>query len=280
MSWDGQNGGRRPHAPLNSRRNSRLQSQLVDSIKQSWLRYDASPASTWLQASIVNLATGQKPRGCSTSGKMAKLFLILVELATFLVAFFVWASPRRRTQPWLIRETCWKVVWTLIRGMILRINLPQYSQNSVTANSSLPSPTEGVNTILPRLRETSEMNCRKWSWEYSEMNYGITTTKIGTTRTTTQAAQHARQVHQWRRWHNALPPRWTRGVHALSLHALRIFHSVHDHTAHLIGSSPESISQSSLFHPWRTLLDSLLRFLLLPLPPVCLRLSLTPRAVP
>ena len=42
MSWDGRIGERRPHAPPNSRRNSRLQSSLVDSFKQSWFRYDAS----------------------------------------------------------------------------------------------------------------------------------------------------------------------------------------------------------------------------------------------
>ena len=94
------------HAPPDSRRNSRIQSQLVDSFKQSWSRYDASPASIWLQASIVNLATAQRPRGCSSSAKMdANLFLVLVELARILVAFFLWASPRRRTQHRLIRET-------------------------------------------------------------------------------------------------------------------------------------------------------------------------------
>ena len=51
----------------------------------------------------------------------AKLFLILVELTKILVAFFLWAPPRRRTQSWLIRETCWKVIGPLIRGMTLRI---------------------------------------------------------------------------------------------------------------------------------------------------------------
>ena len=38
----------------------------------------------------------------------------------------------------------------IIRGMILNINLMQnYSDNSVTANSSLLSPTGGVNNIPP-----------------------------------------------------------------------------------------------------------------------------------
>ena len=38
----------------------------------------------------------------------------------------------------------------IIRGMILNINLMQnYTENSVTANSSLLSPTEGVKSIPP-----------------------------------------------------------------------------------------------------------------------------------
>ena len=80
--------------------------KLVDS-KQSRFRYDASQASTWLQASIVNLATAQRQRRCSSSqSKMdAKLFFVLVELVSIMVAFFLWESPRRRTQHRLIRTT-------------------------------------------------------------------------------------------------------------------------------------------------------------------------------
>ena len=59
------------------------------------------------KTSLNNLATAQEPGGySSTQPKMvAKLFLVLVELARFLVAFFIWASPRRWTQHWLIGET-------------------------------------------------------------------------------------------------------------------------------------------------------------------------------
>ena len=48
--------------------------------------------SWWIRsntASIVNLATAQTPRRYSSSAKMATLFLILVELARILVAFFL-----------------------------------------------------------------------------------------------------------------------------------------------------------------------------------------------
>ena len=107
MPWDGQIGERRPHAPRHCRGNSSLSKKLVDPFKYSWFRYDASKASTWLQASIVNHATAQKPRGYSSSAKMAKLFLILLGLARFLVAFFISVSPWRWTQHWSIGETWW-----------------------------------------------------------------------------------------------------------------------------------------------------------------------------
>ena len=90
MSWDGQIGERRPHALHHSRRNSSVSKQLVDPFEHSWFRYDARKASSWLQTSIVFLATAQKPRGYSSSAKMAKLFLILVELARILVASLIW----------------------------------------------------------------------------------------------------------------------------------------------------------------------------------------------
>ena len=56
---------------------------------------------------------------------VAKLFLILVELARFPVAFFIWISPWWWTQHWLIGETWWTVIGPIIRGMILNINLMQ-----------------------------------------------------------------------------------------------------------------------------------------------------------
>ena len=101
--------------------NSRIQSQLVDSFKQSRFRFDASPASTWLQASIVNFATVQTPRECCSSAKIdAKLFFVLVELARNLVAFFLSGSPWRRTQHWYCTgKFDRKVIGPLNRGMIL-----------------------------------------------------------------------------------------------------------------------------------------------------------------
>ena len=50
------------------------------------------------------------------------------------------------------------MIGPIIRGMILRINLMQnYSDNSVTANSSFLSPTGGVKSISP-IQENSIEN--------------------------------------------------------------------------------------------------------------------------
>ena len=49
------------------------------------------------------------------------------------------------------------MIGPIIRGMILNINLIQnYSENSVTANSSLLSPTGGVKSILPNTENSMQ----------------------------------------------------------------------------------------------------------------------------
>ena len=131
---------RRPHAPHHCRRNKCVPQQLVALFEHSWFRYDASQASSWLQASIVNFATTQIPRRYSSSAKMGKLFLILVELARILVAFLQWA----------FKETCWKVIGVLTWGMILRIHLVHhYSSKFGNNQRSSLSPTWSVNTATP-----------------------------------------------------------------------------------------------------------------------------------
>ena len=246
----------------------------VDDIKQSRFRYDASPASTWFQANIVNLATTQWPRGCSSSAKMdAKLFLVLVELARNLVAFFLWASPRRRTpalidqgnliekwmghfiEVWFSELICWSTVL-----------------NSVTANSSLVSPTGSV-TTLPPIRKDGYGNSTWKQWlrymsyenEVNE-NYSITS-KIGPTRTPTSRPESRTPM-------TTLTSKIAWRTCIESARTAHLFHSCDCLTLHISWSSPERHSESSPFHPWRTLLDSLLHFLLLPLLPVCPRLPL------
>ena len=68
----------------------RIPWQLVDTFEFCWFWHDAHKASPWLQRSVVNLASPQECRGSSLLPKLvAKLFLILVELERFLVAFFI-----------------------------------------------------------------------------------------------------------------------------------------------------------------------------------------------
>ena len=55
-------------------------------IRSNFVGSDTMPV---FQRSIVYLATPQEPRGSGLLPKLAKLFLILVELARFLVAFFI-----------------------------------------------------------------------------------------------------------------------------------------------------------------------------------------------
>ena len=125
MSWDGQIGERSPHEPYHWRGHSSLSKQLVDPFEHGEFRHDARKASSWFQTSLDYLATAQEPGQYNLLPKVAKLFLILVELARILVAFFFRASPRRWTQHWLIGETWWSVIGPIIRSMILRINLVQ-----------------------------------------------------------------------------------------------------------------------------------------------------------
>ena len=101
-SWDGHIGERGSHAPRYWRWNSSVSKQWVDPFEFCGFRHDARKASSWFQRSIVPFATPQEQRGSGLLPKLAKLFLILVELARFLVAFLIWVSPRRWTQHWSI----------------------------------------------------------------------------------------------------------------------------------------------------------------------------------
>ena len=253
--------------------------QLADSLEQSWFRCDTSWALTWLQASIVNFATAQTPRRYSSSAKMAKLFLILVELAGILEAFFL-SSPRKRTQHWLIRETCLKSdlghlfeVWfSKLMYYIITVH------NSVTANSSLLSLTGRCKRHTSNTAK-SHVKCPRWKqslrWKAMRTSVRRTAASPQTTTGTTRTTCSSQARHQWRRWHNALQR--TRDVHALKLHAhfvpqladtahpwLKFW--AHSHSIH--GHPHGAIS-----------LTQLLPFLL-PLLPVCLRLPLPPRTVP
>ena len=67
------------------------------------------------KASIVNLATAQTPRRYSSSATMENVMPHLGGTGKNPGGILLnEASPRRPTQPWLIRETCWKVIGILM----------------------------------------------------------------------------------------------------------------------------------------------------------------------
>ena len=258
MSWDGQIGERRPHAPHHSRWSSSVSKQLVDPFKHSWFRHDARKASSWFQTSIVNFATPQEPRGYSLLPKVAKLFLILVELVRILVAFFFWASPRRWTRPWLIRETWWTVI-----GPILRINLVQNYSSKFGNSQQQFTVTDG------RCKHYTSNTARffeKWQWRKQRLRWKLWEQvcdelqhfhELQLEQHAQQAAHNAQQVHQWRRWLRRL-----RGAHhALSLHIARTVPHLMM-TPHTSWLKFWAITLSSPYHPWRVLFDSTSPFFL------------------
>ena len=101
-------------------------------IRSNSVGSDTMPVrtSSWFQRNIVYFASSQESRGSSILPKLvAKLFLVLVELARFLLTSLIWVSPRRWTQHWSIGEACGTVIGPIIRGMILKINLMQNYSN-------------------------------------------------------------------------------------------------------------------------------------------------------
>ena len=110
------------------RRTQRIPWQLVDTFKFWGFRHDARKASSWFQRSIVYLASPQESRGSSLLPKLvAKHFLVLVELARFLVASFIWditatmdpalidrGNLRKQCLGLIIRGKSLKLIWCRI----------------------------------------------------------------------------------------------------------------------------------------------------------------------
>ena len=78
-------------------------------IRSNFVGSDTMPASIeliWKKHCLLCDASRIKRIRLITKIGGKALLLILVELARFLVAFFIWATPRRWTQHWSIGETC------------------------------------------------------------------------------------------------------------------------------------------------------------------------------
>ena len=124
---DGQTCERRPHPHYHRRRNQRVSWQLEDTFEFCGFRHDAGKASSWLQESIVNLASPQESRGWSLLSKLvAKLSLIMVAMANFLVASLLWDITTTMDLTLIERGNLRKSVNRLfICGMSLTMNLVQ-----------------------------------------------------------------------------------------------------------------------------------------------------------
>ena len=108
-SWNGSTSKWRPQSYCHRRENWCISWQLVDPFEFGGFRHDVEKASTWLQESVVNLASLQESRGSNVPPKLfAKLFLLVVAMANFLVASSLETSPHRWTWHWLNGET-WEV---------------------------------------------------------------------------------------------------------------------------------------------------------------------------
>ena len=113
LSPNGWPCGRRPHPPFN----------LTITRVNWWIRSNKIGSDTmpiphrpdFKQALSTLRQFKDKKMKLNATKVGAKLFFVLVELARIMVTFFLWASPRRRTQHRSIRETWQKKNWDTSR---------------------------------------------------------------------------------------------------------------------------------------------------------------------
>ena len=203
---------------------------------------------------------------------MAKLFLILVELARILVAFFLWASSQ---EDGLSTDWSGKPVEKWL-GYFFEVWFSELIwcstvQNSVTANSSLLSPTGGVNTTSKYrkmateiLHENNGYGEKLWEQVCDELQHHHKQ-QTGTTRTPTSSSPCTTSTPM-----TTLTS--TIAWRTTSIESAHIAHCSQSLTPH--GSSPEHFHISIHGHQHGAF--SLIRLLpfLLSFPPVCHRLPL------
>ena len=147
----------------------------MDTFEICWFRHDAHKASPWLQRSVVNLASPQECRGSSLLPKLvAKLFLVLVAMARFLVASLIWDITATMDLTLMERGNLRKSVnglFTCGRSLTTKLVQKLQRQNSVTANA-VYCHRRGVKSLHP----TTENWLRKL-YQYSKKNYKSTEDK-------------------------------------------------------------------------------------------------------
>ena len=157
------------------------------------------------QTSVVNLASPQECRGSSLSPKLvAKLFLIVVAMARFLVASITWDITATMDLTLIERGNLRKSVnRPFTCGMSLTMNLVQnYSDHFGNSQRSSLSPTGGVKGTSPTTENGYE-NCTytaRISARAMRTTSRTQTTSTRMTRTPTRASC----TNQWAR------PHWAR----------------------------------------------------------------------
>ena len=149
---DGQTGERGPHPHCHRRRTERIQWQLVDTFELCGFRHDAHKASPWLQTSVVNLASPKESRGLGLLPKtVAKLFLIVVAMARFLVASLTWDITTTMDLTLIERgNLCTQCInYSCVAWISARIGCTIYSDYIGNSQRSSLSPTGGVKSTSP-----------------------------------------------------------------------------------------------------------------------------------
>ena len=149
--WDGSACKRKPQSYCHQSRNWRIPWQLVDSLECGEFRYDAHKASTWLQESIVDIVPPQESGGQEALWKVVTKFLLMVAMANKLVGTRLWEFTTKMEWPLIERRNLcirWATICLRYESQ-QELNAKFIVNISVTADSSLLSPTGSVNTTLP-----------------------------------------------------------------------------------------------------------------------------------
>ena len=195
-SWDGQIDERGSHTARYWRRNQCQSWQLVDPFEFCGFRHDAHKASSWLQRSIVYLASSQESRGSSLLPKLvANLFLVLVTMTTFLVTSLIWDITATMDPALIDRGNLLNGDWTNCSWNDSQHYFDAELQWQFGTNSNLLSSTEGVKRIPPntenwlrkRVDENDDNNMSNETKR--ETNYSETTT-----RATCTSLEHERRA--------------------------------------------------------------------------------------
>ena len=258
-SRDGQIGERGPHTLL-QKKNSTYTVAIGGYVRICWFSHDAHKASPWFQRSVVNLAPPQEWRGSSLLPKLvAKLFLVLVAMARFLVASLIWDITATMDLTLMERGNLRKqwMVYSFAEWVSKRIWCKSYSDQFGNSQRSLLSPTVGLNNIPPntenwlrkRYYENGRQQHEQWDQAWDQL-------------------QHEQQVKQ----------QHAQRAHHLSMNAERalLYTCSSCLTPHRLKISVLSFHLHS--HPWAHLFEFASPLLLPPVLP-CLLLFLPPPAL-